>query len=108
MADNLWARLTQGTDDPVNRPNIGKHAFFCALREYARGRKSAGDIRGNYNVEVTDPGAIELLGLIDAETGEDAKIKKVREIEDLLSIHEGDDSNPLYPDKASIATRLGL
>jgi len=108
MAHDLWARLTQQTDDPFQNPNIGKHAFFSALREYARGQLSVAQIVSNYNIGTPDAGASSILNLIDNEIEEQNKLNKIREIEDLLIMHEGNDSNDLYPSKNAIKNRLGI
>lgn len=97
----LLDRLT-GEEDP----KIGVHGFQAVLREYARGQLTKGAIASNYGIDPADTQGQALLGLIDSEVGVDAKLAKVNEINDVLTIHEGRDSNPLYPTKTAVRTRL--
>lgn len=97
----LLDRLT-GEEDP----KIGIHGFQAALREYARGQITKSSIATNYGIDPADAQGQALLGLIDAEVGVEAKLAKVNEINDVLTIHEGSDSKPLYPAKSDVKTRL--
>lgn len=87
-------------------PRIGIHGFQACLREYARGQLTKGSIATNYGIDPADTQGQALLDLIDAAVGVDAKLEKVNEINDVLTIHEGNDSNGLYPTKTDVRVRL--
>lgn len=94
------------TGDSENK--IGLHGFFAALKEYARGEITKGNVASNYGIAGGDTQGQALLTLIDNETGEDAKIKKIVEIYDVLTLYEGADSNAFYPTKNDVTDRLGV
>lgn len=110
MAHDLLARLMHQSDDPVNYPDIGLHAFSSCIREYAR-KQSGGSgltkaqIASNYSIDAGDMVGSAIVDLITNATD---KLKKADEICDVLIIMEGRDSKALYPDRAAVAARLGV
>lgn len=113
MAHDLYARLLQETDDEANFPNVPKPQFFAALREYARGKITAGNIAGAFLVDGSDAEGLALLSYINAGATIAEKIDRVNSLEDVLVIYEGGGQLPcnpknLYPTKVSIKTRFSL
>jgi hypothetical protein len=98
----LLNRLTSNGEDKIHH-----HSFFALIYEYARGEITEAGIRDLYNIGV-DAQADALFGLIEDVTGITSKILKTMEIENILSIHEEEQTCEIYPNGNSIATRLGI
>lgn len=108
MSNKLFDRLTGEQDDPVTYPNIALHQFFSCMAEYGRGALTAAAIHTQYGMVAPDSDYNALVSLIDAEGTVNAKILKVQEVKDVMYIHENEQSNALYPDKAAVKARFGF
>jgi len=108
MAHDLYARLMHESDDNVNYKNIGKHAFFAMLREYARRKISKTHLYTIFNFEVGDLYLEAFINKIDAKSNETNRLAFVKVLEDIHLINESLQTKSLYPSKEALLNRADV